>query len=294
MKKWIPIIVISLLISSLTSCDTQIHANKEENSQSFPLSEESAITYSSELPNIGGSLPTTEFKNSFILLPDTLAHIIDTGKLSDWENLINGIVAAGKEDPYLYDNIYQFIRFFDIQREDFEKLYYSTNLYYLYDYNFDLLYSDDIDKVYSYYKEENEDFLKRNTEFSIKQDIKNLIGDEDFNNWLYAKKTQEYGDYYDVSWSIAEVVYDFDIPRSAIEDILHNYMSDENGVMITEIYEDGSEASITNDTVMYEYNLDMVYNDNAELKELLALSTSVRDQAAKLKGYEIDRIIHLP
>lgn len=294
MKKWIPIIVVSLLISSLTSCDTQIHTNKEENSQSFPLSEESATTYSSELPNIGGSLPTTEFKNSFILLPDTLAHIIDTGKLSDWENLINGIVAVGKEDPYLYDNIYQFIRFFDIQREDFEELYYSTNLYYLYDYNFDLLYSDDIDKVYSYYKEENEDFLKRNTEFSIKQDIKNLIGDEDFNNWLYAKKTQEYGDYYDVSWSIAEVVYDFDIPRSAIEDILHNYMSDENGVMITEIYEDGSEASITNDTVMYEYNLDMVYNDNAELKELLALSTSVRDQAAKLKGYEIDRIIHLP
>ena len=107
----------------------------------------------------------------------------------DWENSINGVIAAGREDPYLYDNIYRFIRFFDIPREDFEELYYSTNLYYLYDYNFDLLYSDDIDKVYSYYKEDNEDFLKRNTEFSIKQDIKDLIGAENFNNWLFTDKT---------------------------------------------------------------------------------------------------------
>lgn len=87
---------------------------------------------SSELLGIGGSLPATEFKNSFILLPDTLAHIIDTSKLADWENSINGVIAAGREDPYLYDNIYRFIRFFDIPREDFEELYYSTNLYYLY------------------------------------------------------------------------------------------------------------------------------------------------------------------
>ena len=153
MKKWLLTITVGLLISSLTSCNTQIPTDTQENSQSFPSSEESqsllqneesADMNSSELPGIGGSLPATEFKNSFILLPDTLAHIIDTSKLADWENSINGVIAAGREDPYLYDNIYRFIRFFDIPREGFEELYYSTNLYYLYDYNFDLLYAKQI------------------------------------------------------------------------------------------------------------------------------------------------------
>ncbi len=60
--------------------------------------------------------------------------------------------------------------------------------------------------------------------------------------------------------------------------------------MITEIHEDGSESPISNNTIMYEYNLDMIYNDNAALKDLLDSNSST--SADKLKGYEIDRIIH--
>ena len=66
--------------------------------------------------------------------------------------------------------------------------------------------------------------------------------------------------------SIAEAIYDFDIPRSSIEEILRGYISDENGV--TETYEDGTKSPISGGTIMYEYNLDMIYNDNAALKGL--------------------------
>ena len=87
---------------------------------------------------------------------------------------------------------------------------------------------------------------------------KDLIGAENFNNWLFTNKTPVYNDYYDVSWSIAEAIYDFDIPRSSIEEILRGYISDE----------DGTKSPISGSTIMYEYNLDMIYNDNAALKGL--------------------------
>lgn len=299
MKKFLLPLAISLLIFPLTSCSNQIHTINKENIPTTFYNEGTTVTNPSELPSIGGSSPATEFRKSFILIPNTLAHIIDIDKLPEWENLLDDIITAGIEDPYLYDNIYEFIRFFDIPRKDFEELYYSTNLYYMYDYNFDLLYSDDINKVYSYYKEENQDFLKRNTELSIKQDIKTLIGIDDFNDWLYKTKTIKYNDYYDVSWSIAEAIYTFNIPRSDIEEILLNYVSDENGIVITEIYEDGSESPITGNTMMYEYNLNMVYDDNATLEELLVSntrksSTVFQNRSTELKGYEIDKMIHLP
>lgn len=322
MKKIILSFTAILLICSLISCNTQIKENDTTDNQTtddpniekivetdmtddqtadapnIEVIEEIDITgdQTADDPNIGGSIPDTEFRDSFILLSDTLSHIIDVDKLPEWENAIQEVVDSGIEDPYLYDNIYEFIRFFEIPREEFEELYYSTNLYYMYDYDFDLLYSDDVDKVYEYYKKENDDFTKRNTEFSIKQDIKNYVGFEEFNNWLQAEKTIKFNDYYDVSWSIAEAIYEFDIPRESIEEILNGYMSDENGVIITEVYADGSEIPISGNTLMYEYDLDMVYDDNSEIAELLisepqSTASELQVSDTELQGYEVDEMI---
>lgn len=290
-----------MLICLLTSCNTKTDEimkmeSPKTNNPNAQITHDVFETDDDTALAIGGSIPATEFRNSFILLPDTLSHIIDMERLPEWEKMIKEIVDSGTEDPYLYDNIYEFIRFFDIPREQFEELYYSTNLYYLFDYNFDLLYSDDVEKVYAYYKDENEDFIKRNTELSIKQDIKNLVGIEDFNAWLYKKKTIRFNDYYDVSWSIAEAIYEFKIPQKSIEKILYSYASDEDGVAVFEVYEDGTEIPITGNTLMYEYDLEMIYNDKSELMEMFTTDfqgeiRDIQNVDTALDGYEIDEMI---
>lgn len=115
-------------------------------------------------------------------------------------------------------------------------------------------------------------------------------------NWLQAEKTIKFNDYYDISWSIAEAIYEFDIPRESIEEILNGYMSDENGVIITEVYADGSEIPISGNTLMYEYDLDMVYDDNSEIAELLisepqSTASELQVSDTELQGYEVDEMI---
>ncbi len=275
MKKFVILLSLSLALCSLTSC-----------------SEETITTDSTVVENIvandmegaiGGSVPDTEFTSSFYMLSGKLSNIIDTDKLPDWEEAVKSVEIPKGEDPFIYENIYEFIRFFDVSRDAFEDLYYSTNLYYLYDYDFDLLYGNDKEKVYAYYRTEQDDFLKRNTESYIKKDIREYVGSEKFYQWLIDSKEEAYGDHYDTSWGIAEAIFAFDIPRNVIEEIIDNYISSGDILPIVEVYEDGMEEVIAGDGYrMFEYNLDMVYENNAEILEAIA---------AGVPGYQLDEML---
>ncbi len=205
------------------------------------------------------------------LLPD------DAG---DWEAYVQDMNSRDDMEPYLYNNIYTFIRFMDIPRADFEALYYSTDLYYLYDYNFDLLYGENFRAVLAYYEQDNEEFLKRTQEYAIKNRIMAYVGEDAFYNWLSETKDSDQT----VSWSIPEVVYAFDIPRETLEKIIN--WEDTEEATISEVYEDGSEVQVYPvKPIRYTYRLDNIYEDNQSIKAAIALDTP---------GYVVDSMIRMP
>lgn len=129
----------------------------------------------------------SDFTNSFVLFTYmsceyALYTVIDTEKLAEWNEKMENISSQKDEDIELYNNIYEFIKFFEIPRDTLEELYYSTNLYYEYDYNFDLLYGDDVEKVYEYYRDDSNhnNLIEKGFELSIKNNIKEYVGWEKF------------------------------------------------------------------------------------------------------------------
>ncbi len=319
MKKNICIAIFAALLAlSVIGCNSEKNTVEEDSAQKtgndVSSVESSELESDEELPpnvvqtevdpNSGGTFPHTDFQQSFILISARVSNIVDRDKLSEWNEYISEIVADETKDPYLYDNIYEFIRFFDIPRSELEDVYYSTALYYMYDYDFDLLYGDDVDALYEYYSHENGEFVKRNYEYSIKQAIKSYVGSDEFYEWLQSAKDKKYNEYSDTLWSIAEAVYEFDIPRESLEEIL-GISSDEEiieevieeveEIVIEEVYEDGSTSVISGTADTYTYDLDLIYDDDSALRAYYSgINTASVDEDNPyhgMNGYEIDEIL---
>lgn len=273
MKKLTLVLCVILMISLLSAC-----GRVETTEASTPWIQ------TEEYSNIGGSVPATDFGSSFIYISNYLSPLIDADRMTEWNNSVQEY-SENHADPYLYDNIYEFIRFFDIPRDELEKLYYSTDLYYRSDYDFDLLYGDDIESVYEYYRGENEDFLKRLTESDLKWSIRMYVGVEKFNEWIYDTKMPENkgGDYSDVLWSIAEAVHEFGISRSDLKYIIATMYTDEDAVIESEVYDDGSIVTVSSSNVkMYDYDFDKIYDGYDEIEKMIE---------SGVPGYKIDESI---
>ncbi|MCL1793268.1 MAG: hypothetical protein FWG34_05315 [Oscillospiraceae bacterium] len=77
----------------------------------------------------------------------------DPGAFDRWAKEAGRLSAeyATKQCGSRYFTMDFFIQYFGIKREDFEKLYYNTYLYSVFDYDIDVLYSGDKDAVERYY-----------------------------------------------------------------------------------------------------------------------------------------------
>lgn len=236
----------------------------------------------------------TAFRESFYQIPGILANVTDRDKSPLWdEHLVyyQELATGAGEDPYLYNNMYEYIRVAEIPRDTLEELYYTSNLYYDYDYDFDLLYGDDIEAVYAYYREDNEAFQKRNTEHQIKDRIRDWVGEELFADWLQENKTSLYGHIYDTAWSIPEAIYAFDIPRADMEALIAGETDEIEPIVeerrIYASYEDGT-AIVISGKPMYTYDLDLIYSVGS-VSELLVAMDIVKTDG--LEGYLIDMLI---
>ena len=258
MKKIALLLVLMLTVSTFIGCN---NTDKTDTSES-----------DSENLAVGGAA-NTEFHESFILFSSFLTDdesLVGNEKTIEWTNYTYQL--SGKYDPYIC-NLYEYIKYFDIPRENLEKVYYSTSLYYLYDYDFDILYSGDVDKVYEYYLISSEDpgheyYYKKATEQSIKWDIAvTYLGSEKYNNWLSetGKNDKTF-----TSWSIPEAVYAFDIPRAALEKIINYYIEYESDAKIFEDYADGSQKQVSGfGFYVFDYDLDKIYNEKDEMIKLI-------------------------
>ncbi|MCR5263077.1 MAG: hypothetical protein K6D94_04330 [Clostridiales bacterium] len=188
-------------------------------------------------------------------------------------------------------NIYEFIKHFDIDRETFEKLYYHSDSLYSKDYNIDLLYGDDEQAVYEYYSHGGNyaEMMYRRVDHSIKGRLIQYIGVERYNEWMSAGNRENY-----IEWSIAEMIYVFDIQRESFEDIvcaeierINNDIErlpkfghmDENGNLVIET--EGIETY----NVMLEacdYDVDFIYGEREYIESIIG----------KTEPYKIDRMCH--
>ncbi len=255
------------------------------------LSEATIIETVTDLP-FCGSTSETIYKNSFCLIPGYLSDYIGHDKYIEWQENVLNTPRSNKHDPYQYINIYEFIKHFDISRNEFEEIYYTSNLYYLYDYNFDILYGDSADDVYEYYNintPENIDVQKRGTELSIKKSLKKYVGKEKFNEWLREEKLLETTYFNDVWWGISEAVYKFDISRDVLAEIISECTGISNDIVKVEaVYEDDSTVSLVDNVIpSYTYNLDIIYEADTE-------NVSFRNTTSEtILGYKLDEILRL-
>ena len=213
------------------------------------------------------------YNDSFTMIPTQIIELIGETDYAKWcieNNTIETSVKAFPDDPYEKKNIYTLIREFEIEREALESVYYNTNLYYSYDYNFDLLYGNNENEVYSYYLKQNTDYRTNSDRiflFDVKQLIKKYVGKERFREWIQTHNNDKEINN-DTIWSIPEAIKYFDITRDEFE---MNILSEinkpqDNAYIIEGVYEDGSTEVIYDSSVQLDYNLDLdlLYGDEIE------------------------------
>jgi len=180
-----------------------------------------------------------------------------------------------------------FIQYFDIKREDFEKLYYHTYLYSAYDFNIDILYSGDKAIVEHYYSELAADNIPEMELRGEIRDLKDLLIEKTFGDtiidggnevWLFnGKFNEEYQvwvksldknniiDWFEANlsgehdgvilagasfWSIPEFIYHWGVSE---EDYI-NYIA---------------LRDMNTYHVKYDYAIEKIFRDNTELKQAI-------------------------
>lgn len=166
---------------------------------------------------------------------------------------------ASEDCKYKYTNISQFIKDFNIPKEDFLKLCDNTAGYYTHDYNVDILYSGDDKLIDEYYSNTPADILsehrKRMSEYILKSLISGIIGNEKLTSWEKDKG------YTPINWSIPQVVKEFNITRDDFQSALDKLKDEET----------------------YDYDVDKLYSGDAEI------SAALRDG---VPAVEIDAMLH--
>ena len=115
----------------------------------------------------------------------------DPGAFERWAEEAGRLSAehATQQCKSRYFTVDFFIQYFDIKRGDFEKLYYSTDLYSTYEYNIDILYSGDKDKVEEYYSKITPERIAEMQSRAELQNAKNALVEKTFGYVLLSGET---------------------------------------------------------------------------------------------------------
>lgn len=205
------------------------------------------------------------YANSFHAFPPELADYVSEDKFEEWY----GQKFEKTDDcPVFGRNVYEFIKYFDVPREEFERIYYTTDNYYIYDFNIDLLYGGSEKAVSDYYERGGnfKEMKQREAERDIKSGLVGLVDANKFRLW---KLNKGYSDCL-ISWSIPEFVYEFSISERALKQLVDTHNEKERAAGETELF--------------YELDYAEIYDSRrAELERLIAsgtpaylLDTSVR------------------
>jgi len=164
---------------------------------------------------------------------------------------------------YYYCNIVRFVRDFDIKREEFQAILDNIGVvYYRYDYNLDIIYSEDeklIDQYYCSGKQRENKYLLNECLYGIKFDLWVYIRDnfaDEFEQWVREMNDSKiYSNEFTGDmrqWSIPEFIARFNVSREKVEEIIDRYIVDREP---TEIM------------TAIEFDIDLLYEDARELSQ---------------------------
>jgi len=123
--------------------------------------------------------------------------------------------------------IYEFIKYFGISREEFHDLWYYSRVYYLWDYNPDILFSDDIELIDKYYRrtydEQEQMMAAKKSELNFLDRLNYLYYDDP----VYGEAFRKVYDLGYNRFSIPQLIYEANLPRTDLEEcqkaLISNY-----------------------------------------------------------------------
>ena len=292
MKKHLLIILIICISIFAASCNETTNPASDITSESLddlnatvtdaqatdtPLSSDEIIEdYTGEIPDECAHANT--YTDSYHSFDSLLIQYVTSEKFNEW---VNSKVIPSAICPYDSQNIYEFIKHFAFPRDAFEDLYYNTSMYYTHDYDIDLLFSGDAERINEYYENGGayNAFVFKSLDYSVKIHLMNLIDEAKYNEWMSEKSYTSL-----VMWSIPEFIYKFEVSQehfmSIVDAIKHPAIPEPEAPK-----EDNSE-DVSSDKSFYglcDYNYDMIYKKSANLQAEITNGTKAR---------EIEMLIH--
>jgi len=295
MKKHImAIIVIVILILAVTSCGVisnttapGSNANKNlsnENDSTELLTElltdiiidgttdEIIESYDGEVLSGGDRCPI--HIPEYHIFPHNYTYYVGENKFFEW---INGIERYDydKNGKLIYHdgcrvpngNIYEFIKYFNISKEEFYDLWYYSSSYYFNDHNPDILFSDDMDLIEEYYRrdyDEHEQTMSvRTSEYLLILEFMELYYDDP----IYGEAFREVFSLGYNRFSIPQLIYVTDITHEEVE----------------ELYERVERNSPLG---CYDYDFDTIYTQKEAIQEAMRTKTpeEINDMVRSVDG----------
>lgn len=281
--------------------DKVSNTNKDlENNTLQSLIEKNDIEISNDNLTIGGDSnycchdvmidENFNYDNSYHSIPSELIFYIGENNFNQWIEKIKSYTLNEINGCNDYCTIINFIRDFNIPYDIFNYYMESTSMYYHYDYNLNVIYSDDDKIIEQYYTSDRiDDITKKRFINLIKSNIKSYLNEnkntefiEWINNknnnksWSYSDMTSKHqlinsginikGDIYELysdtfscdnrQWSLIEAISYFNIPRSIIEEY--------------------NKIAIEAFSPSYNLNIEKLYSMNyADLISNLKISTNI-------------------
>lgn len=254
MKQLTLLIFMLSLTLLMTSCNNIVPSNEhsvQTDEQIEPIETEQPTDTASGA--MGGAnlcpIHSIEFHN---YTGDMIDYVGGQERFIAWHNA-NMEKESGIEGCPYYPNIYRFINYFDIPKNDFEALCYETANYYYFDYNVDLLYGNDFSAINQYYTShsEREDYRERLASLG---DIKYGIlyhamssTDEKMRSFFDSHCENNTLDL--INWSVADFVRETGISKSDVKALISD---------ITTIEYPGKTVTLN----CFDFDFDYLYSDD--------------------------------
>ncbi len=211
--------------------------------------------------------------------PNLLPLLVGEDEFAEWQNIPT---EKTDECDFANKNIYELIRHFEVTREQFTKWYYSTNSYYLCDYDIDLLYSSTADAVEAFYRSSGNmaEMMNRYGMLKIKVALEDLVGREAYAGYIGIDTNDETAVALDAAnreaeWCIADFVRYFDIKEDQLVGVISSCLNETAGreVAVNQSTTDGGryilpDAEFSSDPAWKDYsdmfsriNLDRLYTE---------------------------------
>lgn len=241
-KNFITMVVLTIVVAfsyfSPRADAPENTCNEDEVCTAYETVEVGAFVLSWFPPVFGGRINMRcRHIRSFHSIPGEISDLVEREALRNWRESVN-INTSGTHNfdcPTWYRSIVEFVRYFDIQREDFQAVLDNTREYYVFGFNLDIIYSDDDELIDEYFStgylrilEAEEIWFVRGLKWDLWSPLR-FDYEHEFARWVATKNADDSWKFSPFNteftgdirqWSIPEFIQAFNISREHLEDII--------------------------------------------------------------------------